>query len=104
MREVLKLWKQKPEALLKHFDKNGDFAKAGQLNLELFNSLIKKDIFIESAPPKSTGREYYGESFLTELLNKYDHVSKEDWLNTATRFTAYAIYRNYTKFVEKRWN
>ena len=84
-----------------NFDKNGDFAKAGQLNLELFNSLIKKDIFIESAPPKSTGREYYGESFLTELLNKYDHVSKEDWLNTATRFTAYAIYRNYTKFVEK---
>jgi len=81
------------------FDKNGDFAKAGKLNLDLLNSLIKKDTFIESSPPKSTGREYYGENFLSDLLPKYNNISKEDWMNTATKFTAYAVHRNYSKFV-----
>lgn len=83
------------------YDKNGDFAKSGTVNEELLKALIEKDTYIEREPPKSTGREYYGESFLSDLLIKFKDVSKEDWLNTATRFTAYAVFRNYKKFVEK---
>lgn len=82
------------------FDKNGEFARSGKLNEKLFNALVEQDNFIEEVPPKSTGREYYGEHFLHELLTKFDKLKKEDWLNTITHFTAYGIYRNYIKFVK----
>ncbi|MCB9219191.1 MAG: anhydro-N-acetylmuramic acid kinase [Ignavibacteriales bacterium] len=82
------------------YDKDGNFARSGKLNNLLFDALIKKDEFIERIPPKSTGREYYGESFLNNLLSLYKNVSKEDWLNTVTKFTAYGIHRNYEKFVK----
>lgn len=82
------------------YDKNGDYAKSGKFNKELFSALKKKDEFIEKSPPKSTGREYYGEKFLSDLLKAFNKVPKEDWLNTATKFTAYGIYKNYMNFVE----
>jgi anhydro-N-acetylmuramic acid kinase len=85
----------------KDFDKDGEIARSGKLNKGLFNSLIGKDNFIERTPPKSTGREYYGEQFLSELLEEFKSVSKEDWLHTATMFTAYGIFRNYDKFVKE---
>jgi anhydro-N-acetylmuramic acid kinase len=83
------------------YDNNGDYAKAGTLNKSLFEAFIQKDQYIESPPPKSTGREYYGEKFLNDLTKQFIDVKKEDWLNTATRFTAYGIFRNYKKFVEE---
>ncbi len=84
----------------KDYDKDGAIARSGKLNEDLFKSLIEKDDFIERTPPKSTGREYYGEQFLSELLQQFGSVSKEDWLHTATMFTAYGIFRNYDKFVK----
>lgn len=83
------------------FDRDGDFARSGKINKELFQALIEKDEFIERTPPKSTGREYYGELFLADLLTKYKNVTREDWLNTVTEFTAYGIFRNYEKFVQE---
>ena len=85
----------------KDFDEDGNFARAGKFNKELFEVLKLKDDFIEKAPPKSTGREYYGKQFLDELLNEFNDVPKNDWLNTVTKFTAYAVYRNYEKFVKE---
>jgi anhydro-N-acetylmuramic acid kinase len=83
------------------FDKDGEYARSGKINKSLLEALIERDEFIERVPPKSTGREYYGEKFLTQLLAKFDNVEKEDWLHTVTKFTAYAIHRNYEKFVKK---
>ena len=82
------------------FDKDGNYAKSGKLNKILFNALIERDEFIEKIPPKSTGREYYGEKFLADLIERFFDIPKEDWLNTVTRFTAFGIYRNYQKFVK----
>lgn len=84
----------------KDFDKDGEIARSGKFNDSFFKALVSKDSFIEKKPPKSTGREYYGERFLSELLHQFADVSKEDCLHTATMFTAYAIYRNYDKFVK----
>jgi anhydro-N-acetylmuramic acid kinase len=84
----------------KDYDENGSIASSGSLNQDLFNALVVRDSFIESDPPKSTGREYYGEVFLNELLDEFENISKEDWLNTITNFTAYAVHRNYNKFIE----
>lgn len=84
----------------KDFDKDGKLARAGSFNQQLFNSLIEKDNFIERTPPKSTGREYYGELFLNSLFEKFNDLPNKDWLHTVTKFTSYAIHRNYKKFVE----
>jgi len=84
----------------KEFDKDGDLARAGNFNQELFNALKEKDNFIDRIPPKSTGREYYGEQFLDSLLKEFKNVPAKDWLNTVTKFTSYAVHRNYEKFVK----
>ncbi len=82
------------------YDKDGKIASQGKVNEKLFNALIEKDNFIEKQPPKSTGREYYGEEFLKDLLKVFQFVSKEDWLSTITKFTAYAVWRNYELFIK----
>ena len=84
----------------KDFDKDGNLARSGKFNKQLFEALIKQDEFIERIPPKSTGREYYGEVFLEKILKKFSNVPQKDWLNTITKFTSYAVYRNYEKFVK----
>ena len=83
-----------------NFDKDGKLASIGKIHEELFNALIEKDNFIEKQPPKSTGRELYGKEFLDELLLKFSSVKKEDWLATVTKFTAYAVWRNYDLFIK----
>ncbi|MBK7104335.1 MAG: anhydro-N-acetylmuramic acid kinase [Ignavibacteriae bacterium] len=83
------------------FDKDGEIAKSGKLNNKLFKALKLNDNFIERKPPKSTGREYYGENFLSILFNEFEDVKSEDWLHTITKFTSYGIYRNYQKFIEE---
>ncbi len=85
----------------KNYDEDGKIAQSGKFNEDLFNALVAKDNFIEKNPPKSTGREYYGENFLMDLYDEFSDVPKEDWLNTITEFTAYGIYRNYEKFIKE---
>ncbi len=82
------------------YDKNGNYAFKGNINEQLFNNIIKIDKFIEKAPPKSTGREYYGMEFLSPLLKRYKNLSHNDWLSTITDFTAYGVYKNYEKFIK----
>ncbi len=85
----------------KFYDANGDTARSGIFNEDLFNALVTRDNYIEKHPPKSTGREYYGYEFLSDLFEEFADVPSEDWLNTVTNFTAYGVYRNYEKFVKK---
>lgn len=86
----------------KDFDENGDVAFSGKINEKLFADLIRQDSFIEKKPPKSTGREYYGFSFLSSLLKKYKRLKPEDWISTVSKFTAYCVYRNYEKFIKPK--
>jgi anhydro-N-acetylmuramic acid kinase len=84
----------------KEFDEGGAIAARGTLNQDLFNALVVGDQFIEAKPPKSTGREYYGEKFMADLLEEFAEAAHEDWLHTITKFTAYAVHRNYIKYIE----
>ncbi|NWF89468.1 MAG: anhydro-N-acetylmuramic acid kinase [Ignavibacteriaceae bacterium] len=86
----------------KDYDKDGRIAIRGKLSLELFDFLKDSDDFIEQKPPKSTGREYYGKDFLAKIVNKFIMLPNEDVIRTATMFTAYAVYRNYEKFIAKK--
>lgn len=85
----------------KNFDEDGSIAQSGKLDEDLFNALVTRDNFIEKAPPKSTGREYYGEEFLFPIYEEFKNSAKEDWLFTVSKFTAYGVYRNYEKFIQK---
>ncbi len=97
------LMDQIAEILLgKSFDVEGKNASEGRFNEDLFNALIVRDNFIESKPPKSTGREYYGMNFLQPLLDEFGELPAGDWLNTLTHFTVHGIQRNYEKFVKPK--
>lgn len=84
----------------KPFDEDGKITASGNVNEDLLNALVVADSFIERTPPKSTGREYYGEVFYLDLLDEFSSVNKEDWIATVTEFTAYAVHRNYEKFIK----
>ncbi|MAT60027.1 MAG: anhydro-N-acetylmuramic acid kinase [Ignavibacteriae bacterium] len=84
----------------KQYDEDGNFALSGKINEDLFNALLLKDNYIKAKPPKSTGREYYGEKYLSLLLDEFKDVNQYDWLTTAAELTAFAIYDNYKNFVQ----
>lgn len=88
----------------KDYDKDGRIASKGKFNSQLFDYLKRSDNFIELKPPKSTGREYYGKSFLSSLTKNFKHIPYEDMIRTVTNFTAYGVYRNYEKFVKQKTN
>lgn len=61
------------------FDKDGELARSGNLNDQLFSDLESISFYKESAP-KSLGREWIEEG-LMHILNRY-HISSEDILHT----------------------
>jgi anhydro-N-acetylmuramic acid kinase len=82
-----------------NYDKNSQIALKGKLNKSLFNFLFNEDYYFKSNPPKSTGREYYGKTFLRKILNRTYHMPKEDVIRTVTEFTGYSIYYNIKNFL-----
>jgi len=82
------------------FDSGGKIALRGNLNLSLFRYL-KRESFYRKAPPKSTGREVYGEKFQDEITAWSKHMPPENVVRTVTEFTAYSIGYNYDKFIRK---
>lgn len=76
----------------KKFDDKGRVAAKGKVNDDLFKFLCTKDKFYKKAPPKSTGREYYGEKFIGEVLTKFSKLNPEDIIATFTKFTAFTIH------------
>lgn len=73
------------------FDKDGELSRRGKLLSEKFE-LLKNDTFVNTQPPKSTGREYYNAEFVNNIFNQSD--SGFDVLHTLAHFTAYAISQN----------
>lgn len=84
----------------KRFDQNARLAEQGQTNLKLLETLLK-DPFLKVAPPKSTGREYYGQPFLKRVLalGKKYHAKPNDLIRTATIFSALSIVDALHRFV-----
>ena len=75
------------------FDKNGDIAKTGQVQLDLLNILLQ-DPYLRLGTPKSTGLEYFNLKWLKEKLGiweGYGQCSDADILTTLTEFTALSI-------------
>ncbi|MBN1459743.1 MAG: anhydro-N-acetylmuramic acid kinase [Armatimonadetes bacterium] len=84
----------------KTFDKDGELSALGRVDEELLSWLMSHQ-YIRRRPPKSTGREEFGASFVTRLLERAEaaDVSAEDLLATAAAFTANSIASNYRDFI-----
>ncbi len=83
------------------YDKNGAKAFLGKFSDRLFNQLLKVDTFPAIKPPKSTGREHYGEPFVIDLLRKAIRwrIPEPDVIHTITAYTALVIKDAWKKFV-----
>lgn len=80
------------------YDQNGEIAKKGVVVDEILTYCMSHP-FLKMNPPKSTGREQFGEEFVIELLKRYEKHSKEDILQSVTMFTASSIVHHYKEFI-----
>ena len=84
----------------RNYDKKGEVALSGKVNSRLLN-ILKKNPFFDSKPPKSTGREEFGENFVRQIL-KYKgrfSINEEDVIATTSELVVWSIWDAYRKFV-----
>src|SRR5262245_22803800 len=87
------------DALVQHltrgrqrFDKGAALARRGYLNRELLTQLLR-DPYFKLKPPKSTGREYFGDAYVKKILaqaHRYK-LKPNDVIHSVTVFTAASI-------------
>lgn len=87
----------------KPFDRSGYVASKGKLNTPLLSWMLEEKYFLQR-PPKSTGREIFGDEFVNKILVKFKNISTEDLVTTVTEFTAITIYNSYAKFIKNKLN
>jgi anhydro-N-acetylmuramic acid kinase len=99
------------DALVQHFtherhryDKNASFARRGHINQYLIRHLMQ-DPYLKLRPPKSTGREYFGASYVRKLLTlgRKRKISSADLLHTVTYFSAGSVVDALRRFVFPRY-
>ncbi|MFI8685072.1 anhydro-N-acetylmuramic acid kinase AnmK [Rossellomorea sp. NPDC077527] len=82
------------------YDEDGTIAANGTIHPEAARAWMAwEKEFFKKAPPKSTGRELFGEVFVNRILQEYGDLSKEDLVATATYFTALSISDAYKTFI-----
>ena len=86
-----------------HFDRGGHRAARGKVHERILERLMTHR-FLAEPPPKSCGREEFGETWLRRLMARYgrQRISPGDWIATATAFTAVSIARSYARFLPRR--
>ncbi|ATX82733.1 anhydro-N-acetylmuramic acid kinase [Mariprofundus ferrinatatus] len=85
------------------FDHNGELAASGTVCDPLLEKLMQHP-FLQRKPPKSTGREEFGEDIVNLILGWPD-ISDADRMATACQFTADSIENslNYMPVEPARW-
>ncbi len=95
------------DALVQHFthnrqryDKNAAIAQTGRPLPALVDELLR-DPYLKLAPPKSTGREYYGRAYVQKILamGRRHQAKPADLIRAATIFTALSVVDALNRFV-----
>ncbi|MDD2789813.1 MAG: anhydro-N-acetylmuramic acid kinase [Sulfurimonas sp.] len=73
-----------------NYDRDGAFAQSGTPNQELLEKLLD-DAYFQKIPPKSTGREYFNESWLGLHLPLFNTIKEPDMQATLLELTAQSI-------------
>jgi anhydro-N-acetylmuramic acid kinase len=87
-----------------HYDKDGALAANRRIDHGLLNELASLPA-LTAPPPRSLGREEFGDQFVDMLIARKAPSSDADWgelIATATALTAEALARTYTAHVAKR--
>jgi len=84
----------------RRFDENARLASQGRSVPALLDDLLR-DPYLKLAPPKSTGREYYGNAYVKKLLalGRRYRVKPNDLIRAATIFTALSVVDALNRFV-----
>lgn len=77
-------------------DKHGAWAARGRPSEKLLRQWLRHKYFAQK-PPKSTGRELFGEPFYNTVRRRLQKLSRYDQLATLTEFTARSIALNYRR-------
>ncbi len=80
------------------WDEGGQLAGKGRLNERLLGDLMSHP-YLRLPPPKSTGREMFGEEFVKDLWKKGQRLPFEDLLATVTFFAAASVYLGFDRFI-----
>jgi anhydro-N-acetylmuramic acid kinase len=80
----------------RRYDRDGRLAARGQIHLRLLEDLLS-DAYYRKRPPKSAGREQYGDAFVRRLLKS--RLPMPDLVATATALTAAAVAVGVRRFV-----
>jgi anhydro-N-acetylmuramic acid kinase len=82
------------------FDSDAAFARTGRSTPELVDELMR-DPYLRVAPPKSTGREYYGRDYFQRVLamGRRHRAKPADLVRAATIFTALSVVDALNRFV-----
>jgi anhydro-N-acetylmuramic acid kinase len=80
------------------YDRDGLWAKMGNIDEKLLENMLKDDYFNLNYP-KSTGREYFNKVFLIKYIEPYrDTLSPEDIEATLLALTVHSIANEIKKF------
>jgi anhydro-N-acetylmuramic acid kinase len=87
----------------RRFDKDARLAMQGRSIPALIDDLMR-DPYLKSAPPKSTGREYYGHAYLKKVLalGRRHRAKRNDLIRATTIFTALSVVDALNRFVLPR--
>ncbi|SDR04516.1 anhydro-N-acetylmuramic acid kinase [Natronobacterium texcoconense] len=85
----------------RQFDEDGRMATAGTVDDDLLTDLLD-DPYLERAPPKSTGRERYGDGYATRVLERArkDGLAADNVVATVTALTSESIADAYERHVD----
>jgi anhydro-N-acetylmuramic acid kinase len=86
----------------KKLDLGGKLAARGMVDEKLLKQMLRHR-YLRRQPPKSTGREEFGNRYFTDLYNKMKKqlLSDRDIMATVTAFTAATIADAYRRFLPR---
>ncbi len=85
------------------FDRDAKIALSGRTIPDLLARLMREP-YLRKKPPKSAGREQFGQQFVRDLLawGKHRHAGPADLVRTATMFTSISIADAFRRFIVPR--
>lgn len=84
-------------------DEGGMLAFSGKILPDVISRLLTHSYFLRK-PPKSTGREMFGEMFVNEVLRLTRGARRQDIIATASEFTPLTVYQQYNRFFGNRFH
>lgn len=80
------------------YDNEGAIARSGEVIPEMLEELLNNKYF-KKEPPKTTGRELFGDNYTEHIVLKYKEFPHKDIIRTLTEFTKETIVSSYIDYV-----